>query len=129
MPDICSMFCVPFGGWKNKRVAPKHGCDLVSIYQSHFGSKSGIYQTPRMPQVLGSHSFPFLRSLLTYNQLYFNCIKNSQQKNSPTFAVNWIPHRWKPSILFYKQRVVTILGLVAFYKHPHFCMSKYRTLL
>lgn len=79
MPDLSSMFCVPLGagvgGGKINEVSRKCGCDLVSFYQSHFSSKSGIYQTLRKPQVLGSHSFPFLLSLLTCNQLCFNCIK------------------------------------------------------
>lgn len=129
MPDLSSMFCVPLGGvWKNKRVASEHGCDLVSIYQSHFG----IYQTPRTPQVLGSHSFPFLPSLLTCNQLYFNCIKIRHKKIHLLLQLNGsfvTGGSASSSIKFCKQRTVTILELVAFYKHPHICMTKPLTLL
>lgn len=128
MPDLSSMFCVPFGGWKNKRAASKHGCDLVSIYQSHFG----IYKTLRTPQVLGSHSFLFLPSLLTCNQLYFNCIKIGQKKKYPLLQLNGsfvTGGSASFSIPICKQRTVTMLVLVAFYKHPHFCMAKPLTLL
>ena len=70
-------------GWKKiNELSPEHGCDLVSIYQSHFSSKFGIYQTLRMPQVLGSHSGPFLLDLLTGHQLCFNCIKTWNKNSS-----------------------------------------------
>lgn len=79
----CLVFLLEGGGWGwITELSPKRGCDLVSIYQSHFSSKSGIYQTLRMPQVLGSHSFPFLLSLLTCNQLCFNCIKMWNKNSS-----------------------------------------------
>lgn len=90
MPDLSSMFCVPFGGGgKINELSPERGCDLVSIYQSHFSSKSGIYQTLRMPQVLGSHPFLFLVSLLACNQLCFNCIK-TWNKNSSAFRAKMV---------------------------------------